>query len=76
FTGSRGTYWWGWDDDHTVPAELRDHSAFAKQGPHWRRPERECTMLLRAYAGERPHYFGRQVSRALHLLADRIERDV
>lgn len=32
FTGSRGTYWWGWDDEHIVPAELRDHPAFAKQG--------------------------------------------
>lgn len=76
FTGSRGTYWWGWDDEHIVPAELRDHPAFAKQGPRWRWAERECTVLLRAYERERPNYFGRQVSRALHLLADRIERDV
>lgn len=73
FSGVKQTYLWGWTDEHKVPAELHDHPAFAKQGPHWRWPERECTELLRAYERERPSYFGRQVSRALNLLADQIE---
>ncbi|MBN3786161.1 hypothetical protein [Burkholderia sp. Ac-20353] len=73
FSGVQRTYLWGWTDEHEVPAELRDHPAFAKQGPHWRWPERECTELLRAYERERPNYFGRQVSRAMNLLADQIE---
>ncbi|CAN0624398.1 protein of unknown function [Burkholderia multivorans] len=50
------------------------HPAFAKQGRHWRWPERDCTELLRAYERERPSYFSRQVSRALNLLADQVER--
>ncbi|KVD80616.1 hypothetical protein WS62_26560 [Burkholderia sp. ABCPW 14] len=76
FARPHQAYFWGWEDEHAVPAELRDHPAFAKQGPYWRWAERECTALLRAYERERPSYFGRQVSRALNLLADRIERDV
>jgi hypothetical protein len=67
------SYIWGWEDEHAVPPELHDHPAFAKQGPRWRWVERECTALLRAYERERPDYFGRQISRALNLLADRVE---
>ena len=63
-------YLWGWEDEHAVPPDLRDHPAFAKQGPYWRWAERDCTALLRAYERERPSYFGRQISRALNLLAD------
>ncbi|KVK90083.1 hypothetical protein [Burkholderia sp. MSMB1498] len=75
FSRSHQAYFWGWDDEHAVPAELRDHPAFAKQGPYWRWAERECTTLLRAYERERPGYFGRQVARALNLFADRVERE-
>jgi len=73
YTRAHQPYLWGWEDELGVPAELRDHPAFAKQGPYWRWGERECTELLRAYERERPDYFGRQVSRALTLLADRVE---
>jgi hypothetical protein len=73
FAGAPQTYFWGWDDEHRVPPQLHDHPAFAKQGPYWRWEERECTSLLRAYERERPAYFSKQVSRALHLFAERIE---
>ncbi|WDD90833.1 hypothetical protein Bsp3421_000713 [Burkholderia sp. FERM BP-3421] len=73
FAGPTNSYFWGWDDEHRVPPQLHDHPAFAKQGPYWRWEERECTSLLRAYERERPAYFSKQVSRALHLFAERIE---
>ncbi len=73
FSGSDQPYLWGWEDEHPVPAELRDHPAFAKQGLHWRWVERDCTELLRAYERERPSYFSRQISHALNLLADQVE---
>jgi hypothetical protein len=76
FSREHQRYHWGWDDEHTVPANLHDHPAFAKQGPCWRWAERDCTELLRAYERERPNYFSRQVSRALNLLADQIESNV
>lgn len=73
FARAYQAYFWGWEDEHAVPAELHDHPVFAKQGPVWRWAERECTSLLRAYERERPGYFGRQVSRAIDLFADRVE---
>jgi len=76
FTRAHRAYFWGWENEHGVPAELQDHPVFAKHGPRWRWAERECTALLRSYERERPDYFGRQVGRALNLLADQIERNM
>jgi hypothetical protein len=75
FSRAHRTYFWGWESEHSVPAELRSHPAFEKHGPRWRWAERECTALLQAYERERPDYFGRQVACALNLLADQIERN-
>lgn len=73
FTRANQHFLWVWEDEDIVPPELLDHPAFSKQGPRWRWEERDCTNLLHAYEKERPHYFNRQVSQALNLLADQVE---
>ncbi len=73
FSRTTQGFLWVWEDEDTVPPELRDHAAFIKKGPRWRWAERECTALLRAYEKERSNYFDHQVARALTLLADQVE---
>ncbi|RBL66287.1 hypothetical protein C3E98_038365, partial [Pseudomonas sp. MWU13-2625] len=72
FARARHAYFWGWDDEHTVPAELRAHPVFATQSPVSRWAERQCMSLLRAYERERPGFFRRQVLRQLDLFAARV----